>query len=77
MDHSPPGSSIHGILQARTLEWVAVYKCLFVYCQSPGDGNSEFIFYFMFYIFHGDKDSSLHLKSLGTNLLKGETSKTV
>ena len=24
MDHSPPGSSAHGILQARTLEWVAM-----------------------------------------------------
>ena len=24
MDYSPPGSSVHGILQARTLEWVAV-----------------------------------------------------
>ena len=24
MDHSPPGSSVHGILQARTLEWVAI-----------------------------------------------------
>ena len=24
MDHSPPGSSIHGILQARILEWVAI-----------------------------------------------------
>ena len=24
MDHSPPGSSIHGILQARILEWVAM-----------------------------------------------------
>ena len=24
MDYSPPGSSIHGVLQARTLEWVAV-----------------------------------------------------
>ena len=23
MDHSPPGSSVHGILQARTLEWAA------------------------------------------------------
>ena len=23
MDCSPPGSSVHGILQARTLEWVA------------------------------------------------------
>ena len=24
MDRSPPGSSIHGIVQARVLEWVAI-----------------------------------------------------
>ena len=24
MDCSPPGSPVHGILQARTLEWVAI-----------------------------------------------------
>ena len=24
MDGCPPGSSVHGILQARTLEWVAI-----------------------------------------------------
>ena len=24
MDYSLPGSSVHGILQARTLEWVAI-----------------------------------------------------
>ena len=24
MDRSPPGSSVHGILQARILEWVAM-----------------------------------------------------
>ena len=24
MDSSPPGSSVHGILQARTLEWVDI-----------------------------------------------------
>ena len=24
MDHGPPGSSAHGILQARILEWVAI-----------------------------------------------------
>ena len=24
MDWSPPGFSVHGILQARTLEWVAI-----------------------------------------------------
>ena len=29
MDHSLPGFSVHGIFQARVLEWVAIY--------SPGD----------------------------------------
>ena len=24
MDYSPPGSSVHGILQSRILEWVAI-----------------------------------------------------
>ena len=24
MDYAPPGSSVHGILQAGTLEWVAI-----------------------------------------------------
>ena len=24
MDYSPPGSSVHGILQVRVLEWVAI-----------------------------------------------------
>ena len=24
MDYSPPGSSVHGILQARILEWIAI-----------------------------------------------------
>ena len=26
MDCSPPGSSVHGILQARRLEWVVIYS---------------------------------------------------
>ena len=30
MDSSPPGSSVHGILQAKVLEWIAILK-------SPGD----------------------------------------
>ena len=25
MDYSPPGSSVHGILQARILEWIAIH----------------------------------------------------
>ena len=29
IDHSSPGSSVHGIFQARILEWVAIF--------SPGD----------------------------------------
>ena len=32
MDCSPPGSSVHGILQARILEWVAI-SCSYVYSQ--------------------------------------------
>ena len=27
VDSSPPGSSVHGLLQARTLEWVAMPSC--------------------------------------------------
>ena len=27
MDWSPPASSVHGISQARTLEWVAISSC--------------------------------------------------
>ena len=26
LDYSLPGSSVHGILQARILEWVAIYS---------------------------------------------------
>ena len=26
MDYNPPGPSVHGILQVRTLEWVAVFS---------------------------------------------------
>ena len=33
MDYSPPGSSVHGILQARILEWVVI--------PSPGVWLSE------------------------------------
>ena len=29
-DCSPPGCSVHGILQARTLEWVAIYFSMYI-----------------------------------------------
>ena len=39
IDNSPPGSSVHGIFQARTLEWVAISISissleLCIYCNS-------------------------------------------
>ena len=35
MDHSPPGSSVHGIFQARVLEWGAVAFFGQAFLQSP------------------------------------------
>ena len=44
IDASPPGSLVPGILQARTLEWVAISfsnnKCIF----SPNASLSHFLF---------------------------------
>ena len=31
MDHSPSGSSVHEILQARTLEWIAISFSSYMY----------------------------------------------
>ena len=31
MDRSPPGSSVHGVLQARILEWVAISSSKFAH----------------------------------------------
>ena len=45
MDSSPPGSSVHGILQARMLEWVAMHAKLLQSCPTlcyPMDGWSCF-----------------------------------
>ena len=42
MDYSPPGSSIHGILQARILEWVAMPSSR----GSSQPRDQTFIFYF-------------------------------
>ena len=46
MDYSLPGSSVHGILQARILEWVAIpfklvllISIIYKYIASSGEGN--------------------------------------
>ena len=38
-DGSPPGSSIPGILQARTLEWIAISFSIFLAWRIPGTGK--------------------------------------
>ena len=41
MDYSPPSSSLHGILQARILEWVAMPSFYYVlHCQPSFTINS-------------------------------------
>ena len=40
VDCSPPGSSVHGILQARILEWVAMISCRG--SSRPRDGTRVF-----------------------------------
>ena len=51
MDCSPPGSSVHGILQARILEWVAVPTSSSIQglnlCLSPAMAGRFFFFFFL------------------------------
>ena len=43
-DGSPPGSAVPGILQARTLEWVAIsFPTCYSYSMSPNKALLEFI----------------------------------
>ena len=41
MDCSPPGSSVHGILQARILEWVAISFSTLLRLLSPSKLDSH------------------------------------
>ena len=42
MDCSPPGSSIHGIFQARVLEWVAIVFSLIIPTKSLLPPEAEY-----------------------------------
>ena len=53
MDCSLPGSPIHGILQARILEWVAIS------CLSEGDQKSQNT---------GREHSTTHKQKIGLNI---------
>ena len=54
MDCSPPGSSVHGISQARILEWVAIFLLQGIF---PTQGSNP-------YLLHWQADS-LPLSYLG------------
>ena len=43
MDWSPPGFSVHGILQARTLEWVAIIELEYHNFAIPNDTKIKVI----------------------------------
>ena len=53
MDRSPPGSSIHGIFQARVLEWVLPYKnCEFIHTFLPLIPTQYYRFHSSFLLFY-------------------------
>ena len=41
MDCSPPASSVHGILQARTLEWVAISFSVSLYARPSANMSKQ------------------------------------
>ena len=44
VDCSPPGSCVHGILQARVLEWVAIDRCLgCIKCKSKIQNSLDIV----------------------------------
>ena len=78
MDCSPPGSSVHGIFQARVLEWgaIAFSKLKLDLIKWESKSNSDLIrysrstvFYFIYFNFIGNYQ--------GGTLIKKEPSYTV
>ena len=52
MDCSPPGSSVHGILQARILEWVAMpFSNIILICSNICLLITLYILFCRFYVF--------------------------
>jgi len=69
MDCSPPGSSIHGIFQARVLEWGAItfsnfiYSSIYLLIQTLNLSLPSFSFdnhKFVFYVRKNNKDYFTH-----------------
>ena len=49
MDCSLPGSSVHGIFQARVLEWVAIAFSYMVVYSTQNSNFNKLTFYFLFH----------------------------
>ena len=50
MDHSPPGSSVHGISQARILEWVVLWGIILILGLNPNLLHWQADFFFFFFL---------------------------
>ena len=61
MDYSPPGSSVHGILQARILEWIAISFSILMMCKLKDLLDVVVLEHL------GWKISSLHLREVNHN----------
>ena len=76
MDCSPPGSSVHGIFQARMLEWVAIpssrglnlglLHCRQILCQLRNAGSPKINNHYVLFIF-GNMEGRSNLVSEGSN----------
>ena len=66
MDCSPPGSSVHGIFQARVLEWVAIAFRFFLNWSLGLEIwiDSFLIFFILFFVRESDMTERLHFHTL-------------
>ena len=77
MDCSPPGFSIHGISQARVLEWGAIAFCIISTIEQNEStihihiGFLKLFFYYGFLVYFLEKAMALHSSTLAWKSLEG------
>ena len=61
MDYSPPGSSIHGIVQARVREWGAIaYSGYHLYVESYKNDTNELIYKMKLWLPRGTEERGIN-----------------
>ena len=70
IDGSPPGSPIPGILQARTLEWVAIKRSIFIPVLKKGSTKECSNHRTVVLTSHTSKYSSVQFSSVMSNSLR-------